>query len=178
MTGGMNKEAFIALGSNIEPRFRTMVAALHLLERSTDISVNRVSSVFLSEAHTQDGSVQKDYLNAVALVDTRLDAQALLDRCLKIEHMLGRNRRDAQRWAPRRIDLDILLHSDGKVESDNLKIPHPRMGNRSFVLRPLAELVDGHHFFRDLGETMSGLLERCSDTGKTVKTVAVLHNFE
>jgi 2-amino-4-hydroxy-6-hydroxymethyldihydropteridine diphosphokinase len=170
--------AFVALGSNIKPTVRHLLAALHNLSRVSGVQIEQVSKAYLSEAHTTDRSVQSDYLNAVAYVHTDLDPAGLLYHCLEIERSLGRDRNTGGRWGPRTIDLDILLHSAGPVEGDSLKIPHPRMRERLFVLLPLADIVGHDRFFDDLGESMSGLLDGCPDSGRIVRTIVDLNNYK
>ncbi len=93
------------------------------------------------------GPDQAHYLNAVVILDTVLGPRPLLDRCLEIEQLAGRIRRE--RWGPRVIDLDILLYGDAELDTPGLVVPHPRMTERRFVLEPLAEawpaaVVPGH----------------------------------
>lgn len=82
---------------------------------------------------------QRDYLNAVVVMDTLLGPRPLLDACLAIERDAGRERRE--RWGPRTLDLDLLLYGDAVVDAPGLTIPHPRMAERRFVLAPLAEVL-------------------------------------
>src|SRR5205807_9415964 len=79
------------------------------------------------------------FLNAATELRTALAAHALLHRLLEIEKELGRNRRD--KWEPRLIDLDLLLHGDHILSSQELIVPHPLMHERRFVLQPLAEIA-------------------------------------
>lgn len=81
---------------------------------------------------------QGAYLNAVVILDTVLGPRPLLDACLEIEHRAGRERRE--RWGPRTLDLDLLLYGDAVIDAPGLRVPHPRMGERRFVLAPLAEV--------------------------------------
>lgn len=87
------------------------------------------------------GPPQDHYLNAVAVIQTVLGPRPLLDRCLDIERSVGRVQRE--RWGPRLIDLDILLYSDAVIDAPGLRVPHPRMTERRFVLAPLAEVWPG-----------------------------------
>jgi 2-amino-4-hydroxy-6-hydroxymethyldihydropteridine diphosphokinase len=87
------------------------------------------------------GPSQPDYLNAVAVFETVLGPRPLLDLCLGIEHDAGRQREE--RWGPRPLDLDILLYSDAELDAPGLRVPHPRMIERRFVLEPLAEAWPG-----------------------------------
>lgn len=85
------------------------------------------------------GDIPQDhYLNAVALVDSVMGPNPLLGAFLEIERAAGRERRE--RWGPRTLDLDLLLYGDAVVETERLRVPHPRMHERRFVLEPLAEI--------------------------------------
>lgn len=105
------------------------------------------------------GPPQDDYLNAVAVINTVLGPRPLLDHFLDIERSMGRERRE--RWGPRLIDLDILLYSDAVIDAPGLRVPHPRMTERRFVLAPLAEVwpgaeIPGHGRVENLLEAVAG----------------------
>jgi 2-amino-4-hydroxy-6-hydroxymethyldihydropteridine diphosphokinase len=82
---------------------------------------------------------QPRFLNAAAAVETDLTARELLDRLLGIERRLGRTR-EAPRFGPRTIDLDLLLYGDEQIDDPGLEVPHPRLHERLFALEPLADL--------------------------------------
>ena len=102
-----------------------------------DIVLGKVSRLYLTEpwGYTE----QDDFVNAVAQVDTHLGPEELLAEVKSIEDGLGR--RKGKRWGPREIDIDILLYGEEVVESDGLRIPHPGICQRGFVLAPLAEIA-------------------------------------
>jgi 2-amino-4-hydroxy-6-hydroxymethyldihydropteridine diphosphokinase len=102
---------------------------------------------------------QPDFVNSVALLETQLPPGRLLDELLKIEAWHGRERSFAN--APRTLDLDIALYGNEIVDEQRLKIPHPRMHERAFVLVPLAEITPDL-VIPGLG-AIAGLLERCND---------------
>lgn len=131
--------AFIGLGSNLGEREVTVRAALEQLAQLPDTSLLRVSSLYDSEPVGPEE--QPDFVNAVAQVDTGLSARQLLWNLLLIEKRLGRVR--AQKWGPRTIDLDLLLFGDQVIDDDDLRVPHPEITRRAFVLAPLAELEPG-----------------------------------
>ena len=126
---------YIALGSNQGDRWAQLREAVQRIGRC--LTVERLSKVYETEpAYVSD---QPRYLNMALQARTSLDPQALLE-CLKIvERDMGRT--PGLRWGPRPIDLDILLFDDLLVESPDLHIPHARLHERPFVLRPLAELA-------------------------------------
>ena len=83
---------------------------------------------------------QPKFLNGVAVVETTASARDLLSRLLGIERELGRDRASSERWGPRTIDLDLLLYGDHVIDEPGLRVPHPRLHERLFVLEPLAEV--------------------------------------
>ncbi len=128
--------AWIGLGANLGNAQATLTAALAELARLPDSTLGAVSSIWRSAPIDSSGP---DYLNAVACLETRLDAHALLSALQRIEHGHGRER--PYRNAPRTLDLDLLLHGDAVIVSPDLVVPHPRLHERAFVLQPLAELA-------------------------------------
>lgn len=130
--------AYVGLGSNLDDPQHQINAAIAALEELP--STRRLRRSGLYRSAPWGITDQPDFLNAVAEIDTDLDATSLLASLLDIERRLGR-RRDGQRWGPRRIDLDLLAHGDQTSLSAELQLPHPRIGERAFVLMPLAELA-------------------------------------
>lgn len=132
--------AFVALGSNLgDPptQLRRALAALDALPRTRCLAHSR-----FWRTPPWGVQAQPPFLNAAALLETGLGPHALLDHLLAIETAQGRVRGD-ERWGPRTLDLD-LLHMDGVTLADErLTLPHPRIGERAFVLLPLAELDAG-----------------------------------
>jgi 2-amino-4-hydroxy-6-hydroxymethyldihydropteridine diphosphokinase len=126
-----------------------LTAAVEALGKLGDVLA--VSSVW--ETAPIGGPPQDDYLNAVVVVHTVLGPRPLLETCLDIERSVGRKRRE--RWGPRLLDLDLLLYGDATINAPGLRVPHPRMADRRFVLGPLAEVwpgaeVPGHGVVEDL----------------------------
>jgi 2-amino-4-hydroxy-6-hydroxymethyldihydropteridine diphosphokinase len=124
--------AYVGLGSNLGDRERQIVEASKL------IGAVRLSTVIETEPWGYED--QPRFLNAVAELETQLPARQLLDQLLDVERRLGRERVGAQ-WGPRTIDLDLLLYGEETIDEPGLIVPHPRLTERGFVLRPLAELV-------------------------------------
>jgi 2-amino-4-hydroxy-6-hydroxymethyldihydropteridine diphosphokinase len=129
--------AFIGLGGNLGDPRAAMRAALKALDRDSATRVIRVSSLYRTPPWGKTD--QPDFLNAVAELNTTLPPRALLELCLSAEASLHRVR--DERWGPRSIDLDILLYDDLEIEEEGLRVPHPRMLERAFVLVPLAEIA-------------------------------------
>ena len=130
--------AWIGLGANLGDARAALRAAVRALAALPGTRVLRVSSLYRSAPVDAGGP---DYLNAVAELDTPLAPLALLHTLQSIEQAAGRER--PYRNAPRTLDLDLLLHGDERLDSPELTVPHPRMGERAFVLLPLAELAPG-----------------------------------
>ncbi len=124
----------VGLGSNLGDRRSHLAAAIRELEQ---LGARRVVSS-LYETAPIGGPAQDDFANAVALLETRRSARGLLNGLLEIERSAGRVRRG--RWGPRVLDLDLLLHGGETVDEAGLTVPHPRLGERRFVLEPLLEV--------------------------------------
>lgn len=131
--------AYVGLGANLGDRDVTLEQALALLEAVPGVEVRAVST--LRETDPVGVVDQPRFLNGAVAVDTTLSARELLDRLLAIERTLGRER--GERWGPRIVDLDLLLHGDEIVDEPGLRVPHPRLHERLFALEPLAELDPG-----------------------------------
>lgn len=128
--------AYVGLGSNVgEPR-RQIQAAIEDLMKLPDTGSVLASSVYKSAplGHVE----QPDFLNAVVQLDTALSPEALFSHLQDIELLHGRERPFA--GAPRTLDLDFLLYGAAQISNPGLTVPHPRMHERAFVLRPLLEL--------------------------------------
>ena len=151
--------AYIGLGSNLDgPRARVK-AAIDELDTLPHTRVQASSSLYRSAPMgPQD---QPDYINAVAQIGTSLEAETLLDALQAIEQAHGRVR--DQHWGPRTLDLDILLYGDALIDTPRLKVPHPGMAERNFVLYPLAE-IGGDLVIPGLGGIRS-LLSACPENG-------------
>jgi 2-amino-4-hydroxy-6-hydroxymethyldihydropteridine diphosphokinase len=124
--------AYIGLGSNLGDREGLIRRAAEL------IGARRLSS--LHETDPWGYEDQPKFLNAAAELETPLAARQLLDHLLDVERRLGRERVGPQ-WGPRTIDLDLLLYGNETIDEPGLVVPHPRLREREFALRPLAELV-------------------------------------
>jgi 2-amino-4-hydroxy-6-hydroxymethyldihydropteridine diphosphokinase len=125
---------YVALGSNLGNRQANLAMALRMFEPLA--RVEAVSALY--ESPPQPPAPPPPYLNAACRVVTGLTPNALLRHLKRIEHLIGR--RATERWAPRPIDLDIALYDDRLIDSEGLVVPHPRLAERAFVLRPLLDL--------------------------------------
>jgi 2-amino-4-hydroxy-6-hydroxymethyldihydropteridine diphosphokinase len=131
-------EAYIAVGSNLGDRKGYIENAVELLKRSERIKVDKVSTLY--ETDPVGGPAQGRFLNGAIKIETDLSCRDLLNRLMDIEDMLGR-KREAEN-GPRTIDLDILTYGDLHIEEPDLIVPHPRMNEREFVMRPLSDICD------------------------------------
>ena len=128
--------AYIAVGSNLGNRKANIDKARSLLESTFGQSILRSSELY--ETNPVGGPAQGKYLNGVWEISTYSSPRILLEEILDIEERLGRKR--TIRNAPRIMDLDILFYDDLIISENGLDIPHPRLHQRSFVLKPLVEL--------------------------------------
>ena len=128
---------YIGVGSNLGNRRQNIKSALEKISRLKGTRIYKVSKII--ETEPVGGPAQGKFLNAVLKIYTYLSPLLLLEKLKKIEKELGR--KQTVRLGPRIIDLDILLYSDKITQSKNLEIPHPRMFEREFVLKPLLEVL-------------------------------------
>ncbi|GFR99443.1 2-amino-4-hydroxy-6-hydroxymethyldihydropteridine pyrophosphokinase [Elysia marginata] len=148
-------KAYIALGSNLDNPMQQLVSALQALAKLPNCQLLKQSSFYASAPMgPQD---QPDYINAVALISTTIEALALLDQLQAIE--LDHQRKRERRWGPRTLDLDLILFGESIIDHPRLQVPHVGLKERNFVLYPLAEIAP------DLvlpdGETLQHCVQLC-----------------
>jgi 2-amino-4-hydroxy-6-hydroxymethyldihydropteridine diphosphokinase len=133
--------AYVGLGSNLGDRQQTIDGALEALAAVPGVRVVAVSTLIDTEPV---GPVdQPRFLNGVAELATTLAARDLLDALLEVERRFGRRREGVPPQGPRTLDLDLLLYGQAEIDAPGLRVPHPRLHERRFVLEPLAELAPG-----------------------------------
>ncbi|QHS59806.1 2-amino-4-hydroxy-6-hydroxymethyldihydropteridine diphosphokinase [Chitinophaga agri] len=152
----MNK-AILLIGGNLGDRIGNLREAVAQIEKQVG-KVEKLSALY--ETAAWGDVAQPDYLNQALLVSTEMDARTLLHTVLAIEHHIGRVRR--QKWGARVIDIDIIFYNDAIINEPDLKVPHPQMQFRQFVLVPLEEILpDWEHPL--LRQSVRKLLEHCTD---------------
>ena len=129
----------LALGSNLGDRLANLQGGVDALCARPGLSDVEISPVY--ETAPVGGPAQPDYLNAVLVAATTLSAQAVLERGQEAESALGRVR--GQRWAPRTLDVDVIVYGTEISDDPGLTLPHPRAHERAFVLAPWHDLDPG-----------------------------------
>ena len=130
--------AYVALGANLGDRDATIRAALAQLDGTPGVAVVAVST--LVETDPVGYLDQPRFLNGAAALETTLAPRELLELLLAVEARFGRRRERVPAQGPRTLDLDLLLYESAEIDEPGLRIPHPRLHERRFVLEPLAEL--------------------------------------
>ena len=130
---------YLGLGANLGDRRASLRRALRLLAHLEDTQLLRVSSFY--ETPPWGNEKQPPFLNACAALETRLSPLVFLRRAQRIERALGRVRKE--HWGPRTIDIDLLLAEGFESAVPELRLPHPYLHERAFVLLPLAEITPG-----------------------------------
>jgi 2-amino-4-hydroxy-6-hydroxymethyldihydropteridine diphosphokinase len=158
----MPHRVFIGIGSNLGDRRANCREARRRIAELPKTRVMKESSLYESEPH---GDAKTWFGNSVLELETELIPADLLKRLQHIEAEMGRKRVKGKRWGSRIIDLDILFYDNEIIEKRNLKVPHPRLPGRRFVLVPLSELAP-QLIHPGLNASVSELLATTKDTKK------------
>lgn len=137
---GSLADAFIGIGSNLDHPARQVEAAVQRVSEMQHSRLLAESSIYRTAPY--GGVEQPDFINAVVKIETRLSPPDLLATLQAIERAHGRDR-NGQRWGPRVIDLDLLVYADEVISEPGLRVPHPGIAERNFVLLPLMEIAPG-----------------------------------
>ncbi|ABB23156.1 2-amino-4-hydroxy-6-hydroxymethyldihydropteridine diphosphokinase [Pelodictyon luteolum] len=156
--------AYIGTGSNIGDRLSHLQEAVCRLGALPETKVLRASPVYMTEPVGEEE--QERFYNGVVQIETGLTPENLRSATKAIEQELGRPER-YRRWSPRVIDLDILLYADCIIETDTLRIPHPELHRRKFVLIPLLDIANPLHPV--LRKTILQMLRTCGDRSVPVR---------
>lgn len=150
----------LGLGSNMGNRRKNILEAVRRLKKTQGIRVRKMSSLYETEPY--GFKEQAMFLNAVVWIETEIEPEHLLAVCLAIETSMGRER--GRRWGPRSIDIDLLIYHNRNLETKCLRLPHPYLALRRFVLIPMEEIT------RDLPVvgmlSARDLILHCPDQGK------------
>lgn len=160
----MPHRVYIGIGSNLGDRRANIVEAVERMSQLAGTRVVRTSSLYESEPL---GDAKTWFVNGVIELDTEQFVEPLLKMLLAIEEAMGRKRVKGKRWGSRIIDLDILLYDQDVIEKRTLKVPHPELHKRRFVLLPLAELAP-QVVHPQLGQSVSTLLATVKDAKRVV----------
>jgi 2-amino-4-hydroxy-6-hydroxymethyldihydropteridine diphosphokinase len=159
---GMPHRAFIGIGSNLGDRKANHLEALDRIQKLPATRIVKQSSLYESEPL---GDAKTWFVNSVIEIETDCTADELLKRLKSIETAMGRKRVRGKRWGSRIIDLDILFFNNEIINKRSLKVPHPEVQNRRFVLAPLSELAP-QMIHPKLTASVSELLASLKDTKK------------
>lgn len=172
LTGEMRpiRRAVLALGSNLGERMGSLQGAVNALADTPDVWITAVSPVYETEPVDCPPDA-KTFLNAVVLIDTTLAASRLMDRALAIEDAFERERSDVKN-APRTLDVDLIVVGDRRSNEESLQLPHPRAGERAFVMRPWLD-VDPEAELPERGP-VADLLEQADQSGMKLRDDLVL----
>jgi 2-amino-4-hydroxy-6-hydroxymethyldihydropteridine diphosphokinase len=153
-------QAIIGLGSNLGDRIKNIQTALKFIETKVG-EIQKVSSLY--ETQPWGYFSQNWFLNAVCIVDTLLSPDKVLFELKDIEMLMGREKPTSKVYSDRIIDLDLISYENLIIDDVNLKVPHPYMCKRKFVLIPLKEIIpDWKHPV--IKKNIDELIEACSDT--------------
>ena len=158
MASAIAHQVYIGIGSNVGNKRENFFEAVNRLAKLPDTRVVKESSLYESEPL---GDAKDWYVNGAVEIETKFKPDMLLNKFKNIERAMGR-KKVKKRWGSRIIDLDILLCDHEIVEKRSLKVPHPEMHKRRFVLLPLAELAP-HVVHPQLGQSVSALLAAVKD---------------
>lgn len=158
-------EALILAGCNLEPRKENLERAALLLANGK-VKIDQTSSIYISPAWGYDSG--NDYYNVAYVVKTEYSAEELMKHLLTIEDQMGRRRTQSGAYEDRNIDLDILLYNNETIDTDFLKVPHPRLQERRFALVPASEIA-AEWVHPVIQRPIKDLLKDCTDRTTVIK---------
>jgi len=152
------RKVVYSLGSNLGDRLNNLQGAVDALRDTPDVIVVDVSSVYETEP-VGGPADSPSFLNLIIVAETTLEPRTLLERALAIEDAYGRER--GEKWAPRTLDVDLIMVGNTSTDTEDLRLPHPLAGERAFVLLPWLEIdakgeIPGVGKVADLAGQVSG----------------------
>ena len=159
------EKVFIGIGSNLGDSRKNCTEAIKIIEAHPNCEVLKISSFYSTEPVGVEN--QNWYTNAAIAIKTSLNAEDLIKLLLGIEEGMGRIR-TGKRWEARTIDLDILLFGDEIINRKNLKVPHPLMHKRRFVMVPITDIAP-ENIHPVLGKSMAQILSEIPDKEQPLK---------
>ena len=164
-----SKKAYLSLGSNQGSKLDNLQKAVEEIQKHAGQIIS-TSKIYQTPSWGFNGD---DFLNACVSIHTKLDVSLLLNTILQIETNLGRIRKLEKGYQPRSIDIDILFYEDNIIDTIDLKVPHPNLQLRKFVLKPLNDIA-ANFIHPILKKSISHLLDECDDKSELHKTEYVL----
>ncbi len=163
--------AYLGFGSNKGDRLGHLRRGGERLNRRDALHVVTASPVYETEAHTTSADeTQPPFLNAVLHVVVEEDPETLLQTAHAVERAEGRIRTAEQRWGPRPLDVDLLAVGGLTRDTEALTLPHPRLADRRFVLRPWADLAPNFVVPPPFNQSVQSLLDQCTDPASVRRT--------
>ncbi len=167
---GKTNIVYLSIGSNLGKKLHNLQGAVFLLEKELG-KILTLSKVYQCHAWGFDAD---DFLNACLSIETHMAPEALLNQVLFIEKKMGRERTGDTGYRSRNIDIDILYYNDNVLTSETLTVPHPKLHERRFVLRPLSDIAP-QFYHPILGSDTRNLLQQCEDKDIPQKTTYTLY---
>ncbi|SIQ25075.1 2-amino-4-hydroxy-6-hydroxymethyldihydropteridine diphosphokinase [Maribacter ulvicola] len=173
---GVHKTAFLSIGSNLGNRHLLLQKAIFEIDKVAG-DIRQVSATYETPSWGFEG---EDFLNACLELQTLLSPDSLLAKLLAIETSFGRERNEGDRYHSRTLDIDIIYYEKDIINTENLTVPHPKMQDRKFILKPLADITPQfyHPIFQ---KDTRNLLQECKDKSNITKQVKRLfknrHSF-
>lgn len=165
--------AYLGLGSNEGNRPRHLRAAAEHLYAHDAVRSGKVSPVYETEAHTWGpDEEQPPFLNAVVRIHVDCEPEMLLQLAQAVEQAEGRTRTADRKWQPRPLDVDLLAVGRQTRQTEDLILPHPRLSERRFVLRPWADLAPNFIVPVPFDQSVQALLDQCPDEASVHRTDA------
>ncbi|MGB2759152.1 2-amino-4-hydroxy-6-hydroxymethyldihydropteridine diphosphokinase [Maribacter stanieri] len=173
---GVYKTAFLSIGSNLGDRLLLLQKAIFEIGKVAG-EIRQVSAIYETPSWGFEG---EDFFNACLELQTLLSPEDLLSQLLTIETNFGRERKDGDGYQSRTLDIDIIYYEKEIIDTENLTVPHPKMQERKFILKPLADITP--QFYHPIfNKDTRNLLQECKDKSTITKQIRRLfknrHNF-